>query len=96
MVALRSHSKWLPKSGLLCPSQGPGWMGAVWRCHPEGRPGPLTSVFSTGIKQDPNRFVVPRTVMIGGKVRSQDADCSSGPLTPRLRLAWLGCRLGRG
>ena len=26
-------------------------------------------LFSTGIKREPNRFMVPRTVMIGGKVR---------------------------
>lgn len=30
----------------------------------------LMFLFSTGIKREPNRFMVPRTIMIGGKVRS--------------------------
>nr|XP_060460486.1 glycogen phosphorylase, muscle form [Panthera onca] len=32
-----------------------------------GQTWPADLCFSTGIKQEPNRFVVPRTVMIGGK-----------------------------
>ena len=76
----------------------PGWMGAV-RCYcPEGKPGPLTGslYFSTGIKKDPNKFFVPRTVIIGGKVRSRAADHGCGSLISRLRSAWLGCRMGVG
>lgn len=55
---------------------GPGWMGAVRSSCPEGELGPLTPslCFSIGIKKEPNKFVVPRTVMIGGKVRSWAAD----------------------
>lgn len=51
----------------------PGWLDAI-RCYsPEGKPGPLTGSlsFSIGIKKEPNKFFVPRTVMIGGKVRGR-------------------------
>lgn len=30
----------------------------------------LRLLFSTGIKREPSRFMVPRTIMIGGKVRN--------------------------
>lgn len=89
MTDRKSHSKRLPESGLLS-------RALVDRCRQEAKPGPLISCFSTGIKQEPNRFVVPRTVMIGGKVRSQAADRGSDPLTAGLRSAWLGCRIRVG
>lgn len=76
-------------------SQPGPWLDACCQeVLPRGKTWPTVLCFSTGIKQEPNRFVVPRTVMIGGKVRSQATDCGSGPLASRLRVAWLGCRIG--
>lgn len=40
--------------------------------------------FCTGIKKEPNKFFVPRTVMIGGKVRSWATERGSQPLMSRL------------
>lgn len=55
-----------PSQAYYCPAQS-------WCYSPEGKPGPLTGslCFSIGIKKEPNKFFVPRTVMIGGKVRGQ-------------------------
>lgn len=68
----------------------PAWALADGYCQellPRGEPGPLHPSFSTGIKKEPNKFVVPRTVMIGGKVRSWATDHGSGLLLSGLRSA---------
>lgn len=47
-----------------CSKSGAAVSGATW----ENLIPALPCSFSLGIKKEPNRFFVPRTVMIGGKV----------------------------